>query len=166
MTRQRSEMRELPWRQRVAKKGGRQIKDGPKLRLNWDRIQEDSTGQLVKDDNLANYLATGARDILLANPDLPEPKARRVRKIYNDAQETLVANRQTWCPTCINVLHNCICPPMPFVEDRMVTEVGVALIHRLRMEDRDRQDAYKLQDKLARRAAYKARKKAQKGKGN
>lgn len=163
MTRQTRERRDLPWRQRVATSGGRRIKDGPKLKINWDRVQEDSTGQLVKDDNLANYLAIGSRDILRDHPDMPEPKARRFRKIYNDAQETLVANRQTWCPTCINVLHNCICPPMPFVEDRMVSEAGVQLIHRLRREEMERQEAYRLQDKLRRRAEYKARKKAQKG---
>jgi hypothetical protein len=167
MTRDRSELdrreitKDFPWKRRVAKAGGREIKAGSSnIRINWDRVQDDSVGQLVNDDILANRLYQEMR-AALRDPNLREKDRVKFTRMAERAVETLLANRRTWCPTCRNFLHVCSCEPWGWALDRMVSEVGVEIIHRLRQEDVDRKEAEKDREKLVRRAAYKAAKKAQ-----
>lgn len=153
----------LPWRDTRARVGGshgKLVPDGrSNIDIDWDSVQERSSGHLSTDDVDANALLHATRQ-LLADPELDNRQRRVLSEIERQSMDTLLADRRSWCPTCINVLHNCICVVPPHLLRNMVSEVGVQLIHRLRQADVDEREARSKAEKLARRTAYRQAKRA------
>lgn len=123
-------------------------------------MQESSTGYLSADDLEANADFKAARDLLLRG-DLDDREARQLRKLEREALDRLLADRRSWCPTCLNVLHNCHCADRLAARVR-VSEAGVQLIHRLRMQDVVEREGRARAERLERRAAYRRAKKNRK----
>src|SRR5689334_15834164 len=106
----------LPWRDTRARTGGthgKLVRDGSSfVKINWDSGQERSSGHLTTDDLQANELHAVVADIL-RDPELDDDDRREFAKIERETMDTLLADRRSWCPSCINVLTNCTCPIPP-----------------------------------------------------
>lgn len=154
----------LPWRDGRARTGGshgRLVKDGSSfISINWDSVQDRSSGRLAVDDINANDDFKATRDLLL-NGNVSDKEARILRQLERQAMDTLLADRRSWCDNCLNVLHNCHCGDGLAARVK-VSEAGVQLIHRLRQADVEEREARDRADRLARRAAYRLAKKNRK----
>ena len=155
--------RDGPWtrRPKTAKAGGRRVKDGPVLKINWDIVHRESTGSLGMDDIAANAKYREGRALQAlddADQILSEKERRALDRDTSNAMTILLADRRSWCSRCLNVLHNCSCLSDFDLSEIKVTEPGVALIHRLRQEDLERKEIRKAQEKLARRKAFNSKK--------
>ena len=97
-----------------AKSKGRAIPPGPKAEVNWDFLERNDylTGRHNYDDAQAGTtLRAIGNQISELEAEGRYAKARRLRKEVNLATEAQFAVRSSWCPTCLNVFHNCQCPP-------------------------------------------------------
>ena len=156
----------LPWRDRRARQGGphgKLVSDGSSfVKINWDSVQERSSGHLAVDDVLANDDFKATRDLLIDHADqFSERDLRQLRKLERQALDTLLADRRSWCPSCLNVLHNCHCADDLAAKFRVSNE-AVDFIHNLRRADVEEREAKKRDEKIARRLAYRQAKKNRK----
>lgn len=94
--------------------------------INYDSGEGILTGQHKTDD----YNITGMNAIYSDLIEIAKRQDRtsRVKKLQRAQQQTVEAGlilRTSWCPTCINFLHNCICIP-----DNIETGASVAFVDR------------------------------------
>lgn len=97
-----------------AVKQGRTIKPGSKAEVRWDALEANEvlSGQHNWDDvNAAQQLARSLPLLARLEEDGRYSKARKIRKEINLQEDARWAVRSSWCPTCLNVFHNCKCQP-------------------------------------------------------
>ena len=93
---------------------GRAIPPGPKAEVNWDFLERNDylSGRHNYDDAQAgSTLRAVGNQIAQLEAEGKHSKAKRLRKEVNLATEAQYAVRSSWCPTCLNVFHNCQCDP-------------------------------------------------------
>jgi hypothetical protein len=121
---------------KIAKVKGKAIPPGSSFaEVDWDQAQEYLSGQHNPDDYLLGSASQIAHDeILELEAAGRDAKARRVRADLNAFQNARHAIRASWCPTCLNFLHNCQCeverPPVStdFI-DSITSQIPIPQTH-------------------------------------
>lgn len=89
---------------------GRYIKPGPTATVDWDKPLP-LVGSHVNDDHFNAMVSAGLQlTVNLAKERGQTSRARKAQRQLNDSTEARLRIRSSWCPTCINYLHNCSCP--------------------------------------------------------
>lgn len=90
---------------------------GKKLGLDWETAEEDLTNyHNYTREELLLQLRNRRLDLLDAEAEGRESKAKKLRRRINQLQEAELALHRTWCPTCSLSLRDCKCPSDPFAE--------------------------------------------------
>jgi hypothetical protein len=111
---------------KIAKVRGKAIPPGSTFAaVNWDKAEELLTGQHNPDDvEMAQASSIAAEEIIQLEAAGRDSKARKVRSELNAFDNARFAIRASWCPTCLNFLHNCQC-------QAEVEKVDISLIDKL-----------------------------------
>jgi hypothetical protein len=79
-----------------------------KLGLDFDRLNpSDNLRQDHLDNSRRQQVLTA--ELQRAEREGKYSKAKKMRRLLNQALEEALWLRSTWCQTCLNVLHNCKC---------------------------------------------------------
>jgi hypothetical protein len=137
---------------------GRVVPDGPKADVKWELLENNEylSGEHHPDDVRA------AHDITVRLPQIEQleregrfAKAEQLRRDVNLATEAQWAVRSSWCPTCLNVYHNCQCP-VEYNPDKVEVEFIDSITSR--MGTKEERKARKKAQVRAKREARKAEK--------
>jgi hypothetical protein len=144
----------------IAKKAGKAIKPGARAEVDWDKAHgnEFYQGAHRPDDQASTDAYLLARDQLAGAIQREDLRGEiEARKALNWSIELKLAIRSSWCPRCINYLHNCQCE---VYDERTGASVEFVdgLMERTFGEETRRREQEKLAEKMARRKAYIARK--------
>jgi hypothetical protein len=96
---------------KIAKVRGKAIPPGSTFAaIDWDRADQYLTGQHNPDDMVAAQATQILEDELAEyEKEGRESKVRKARSELNAYSNARMAVRSSWCPTCLNFLHNCQC---------------------------------------------------------
>jgi hypothetical protein len=151
-------------RQKVARIGGpvgRPLPPGSRAEVDWDKVEKADwrSGSHKRDDaRAARKQWQLPKEIEEAKAEERWSKAKKLENELNRAVEVRLAIRSSWCEICLNYLHNCQC------EERRTgakVDVIVNLFESWYRQEQEVKKAREEADKIARRKAYKARKKGQ-----
>lgn len=96
---------------KIAKVRGKAIPPGSSFaKVDWERADEYLSGQHNPDDYyIAQASQVAENEIVEYEKEGRESKARKTRSELNAYNNARFAIRASWCPTCLNFLHNCQC---------------------------------------------------------
>jgi hypothetical protein len=111
---------------KIAKVRGKAIPPGSTFaKVDWEKAEEYLSGQHNPDDvEMAQASSVAEEEIVKLEAEGRDAKARRVKADLNAFNNARFAIRASWCPTCLNFLHNCQC-------QAEVEKVDVSLIDKL-----------------------------------
>ena len=144
---------------RIATAGGRPIKPGPTVQIDWDIVSDNTIGLHQTDDLIqAGASKIYADALATAEANGQTNKARRLRKDLNHATETRLGLRASFCPSCLNFLHNCLCATQSQIDRQRGASID--LIDRIQSQiaydnlftEADRKNAKKEAKKALRKA--------------
>jgi hypothetical protein len=146
--------RDFPVKDNRASKGYRKpIKDGSRAFVDHDIANNNLTGNHAADDHFNAMVASGLHlTVQLATAAGATSKARKAQRQLNNAVEARLAIRVSWCPGCLNYLHNCQCAA---AEARGAAAASLDLIRRVYADIEGRDNDYKEQLDDARRQRRK-----------
>lgn len=140
-------------KRRRAVKGGRPVPPGPVVSIDYDKAQELLSGQHQTDDyyiNTARHLFE--EDLMRAKERGENSRARKLARVVGQQLEAQLALRASWCPTCLQVLHNCTCVPIDPVRGASVDFIDGLMSRLPHHELRQQRKEVERQERKARKS--------------
>jgi hypothetical protein len=155
--------RDFPVKDNRAQRGYRNfVKPGSRVELDHDLAGETLLGNHAEDDHFNAMVAAGLhRTVQEAKARGKTSQASKAQRQLNGATEARLAIRVSWCPGCINYLHNCQCRATAEARGAEAASLDFILTVQQHMRD-DIEDARlrrKAEKKTARKALLKAQRK-------
>jgi hypothetical protein len=136
--------KDFPVKDNRAQRGYRNfVKPGSRAELDSDMAAEMLPfSNHAEDDHFAAMQSIGLSITLAAAQDAgSESKARKAKRQLNKATEARLHIRASWCPSCVNFLHNCSCPAT--AEARGASAASLDLIRRIQQDIEARDNDYR-----------------------